>query len=221
MIDALHTAGHKYLKVLFVLALAGSSALFFIGAAIPRPPALLVVIVGAVLGIAIEWSYFVVSCDLTESISEGNRGAIVRNLVYTLVGGAASWFLFTNAALLVGWAPQDAFTGLSRQAWAMIMAALIVLVIFILSARRKRVTDSADLQAIGRAVTIMLPNADDATRLRLLAAIATEASKSQGSQVAAPVKPLPLPSAAPLTLPTLQAPAQNGGASNGTSQFQP
>lgn len=58
MIDALHKAGHKSLKVLFVVALAGSSTLFFIGSAIPKPPGLLVVIIGAVLGVAVEWSYF-------------------------------------------------------------------------------------------------------------------------------------------------------------------
>ena len=98
-----------------------------------------------------------VSCDLTEAITEGNKAGIAINFLYTLAGGVASWFLFVNAALLVGWAPQDAITGLSRQQWAMLMAALIVVVIFVLSARRKRATDIADLQAIGRAVTIMLP----------------------------------------------------------------
>ena len=99
MIDALHRAGHRWLKVLFVLALAGSSTLFFIGSAVPKPPGLLIVIVGGILGVAIEWAYFTVSCDLTESISEGNKGGVAVNLLYTLVGGAASWFLFTNAAL--------------------------------------------------------------------------------------------------------------------------
>ena len=95
MLDAVHNAGHKYLKILFVLALAGSSALFFIGAAVPKPPELVVIVIGAVLGIAIEWSYFVVSCDLTEAITEGNTGGIALNAFYTLAGGAASWFLFS------------------------------------------------------------------------------------------------------------------------------
>lgn len=180
MQDALHQGGHKYLKLLFVLALAGSSALFFIGPAIPKPPALVVVIVGGVLGLALEWSYYTFSCDLSEAISEGNKVGIFVNGLYTLAGGAASWFLFVNAALHVGWAPTDDLLGLSRQQWAMIMAALIVVVIFVLSARRKRATNAVDLQAWGRSVTIMLPNADDATRLSLLATIAKAASESQG-----------------------------------------
>ncbi len=79
MIDILHHAGHKYLKVLFVLALAGSSALFFSGAAITAPP-IVVVIIGTTLGIALEWAYFVFSCDLTEAITEGNRTGIFVNL---------------------------------------------------------------------------------------------------------------------------------------------
>jgi hypothetical protein len=182
MQDALHQGGHKYLKLLFVLALAGSSALFFIGPAIPKPPALVVVIVGAVLGLALEWSYFTFSCDLSEAISEGNKVGIFVNGVYTLAGGAASWFLFTNAALHVGWAPTDDLLGLSRQHWAMIMAGLIVLVIFVLSARRKRITNAVDLQAWGRGITLMLPNADDATRLSMLSTIAKVASESQGAK---------------------------------------
>lgn len=198
MIDALHAAGHRYLKLLFVLALAGSSALFFVGAAVPKPPEAVVIIIGAVLGVAIEFAYFTVSCDLTEAITEGNKAGIALNLLYTIAGGAASWFLFVNAALHVGWAPADELLGLSREHWAMIMAGLVVLVVFALSARRKRNTNAADLQAIGRAVTIMLPNADDATRLRLLSLIAAEASKAGTKPqpialAATPVKPLALP----------------------------
>ncbi len=183
--EALHQGGHKYLKLLFVLALAGSSAMFFVGPAIPKPPALVVVVVGAVLGLALEWSYFTFSCDLTEAITEGNKVGIFVNGLYTLAGGGASWFLFTNAALHVGWAPTDDLLGLSRQTWAMIMAALIVIVIFVLSARRKRPSNAADLQALGRAVTIMLPQADDAARLRLMATIATAAS-DQGPKALPP-----------------------------------
>lgn len=208
MQDALHRFGHKYLKTLFFLALAGSSTMFFIGSAVPKPPALLVVIIGAVLGCAIELSYFVVSCDLSESISEGNKAGIVINLLYTLAGGAASWFLFTNAALYVGWAPQDSLTGLTRQQWAMILAGLIVLVIFVLSARRKR-SDAIDLQSIGRSVTLLLPGADNSTRLRLLSEIASAASKSQGA-IAAPVKPLELPA---------HKPAESEVAKNGNGTF--
>jgi|GEM_PF-1733582 len=188
MQDILHRAGHKYLKLLFVLALAGSSALFFIGPAIPKPPAVVVVIVGGVLGLALEWSYFTFSCDLTEAISEGNKAGIAVNAFYTLAGGAASWFLFTNAALHVGWAPTDDLLGLARQTWAMVMAGLIVVVIFVLSARRKRSTNQADLQAMGRAVTIMLPTADDATRLQLLSTIAKAASESQEQKALPPGK---------------------------------
>ena len=210
MQEALHRFGHKYLKTLFVLALAGSSTLFFIGSAVPKPPALLVIIVGAILGVAIELSYFVVSCDLTEAITEGNKGGIAINLVYTIAGGVASWFLFTNAALLVGWAPKDALTGMSREHWAMIMAAMIVVVIFVLSARRKRSTDAADLQAIGRAVTIMLPNASDQERLQLLATIASAASKSQ---IAEPAKK------SNLILPPLPVKQESEAAKNGHSTF--
>lgn len=179
MLKTLHEAGHKYLKLLFVLALAGSSTLFFIGTAVPRPPTLVVVIVGAVLGVAIEWSYFVVSCDLTEAITEGHKGGIFLNLLYTLAGGVASWFLFTNAALHVGWAPVDDLLGLSRQQWSMILAALIVIVIFVLSARRERTRERTDLQAFARAITIMLPDADDQTRLRMLAQIASAAMQQE------------------------------------------
>ena len=95
VLEALHKAGHKYLKLLFVLALAGSSTLFFIGTAIPKPPGLVIIMVGGVLGVAIEWAYFTVSCDLTESITRGHKGGVVLNLLYTLAGGVASWFLFS------------------------------------------------------------------------------------------------------------------------------
>lgn len=190
MIDALHRAGHRWLKVLFVLALAGSSTLFFIGSAVPKPPGLLVIIVGAILGVSIEWAYFTVSCDLTESITERDMWGSARNLAYTLVGGAASWFLFTNAALVVGWAPRDALIGLSRVQWAMIMAALIVGIIFILSARRKPLKNQADLQAIARSVSIMAPGLESGEQLKLLAAIATAAS-SAGGKSQAPALPAP------------------------------
>jgi bacteriorhodopsin len=212
MLDALHRAGHRWLKILFVLALAGSSTLFFIGSVVDKPPTLLVVIVGAILGVAIEWSYFTVSCDLTESISEGHKGGIFVNLLYTLVGGAASWFLFTNASLVVGWAPRDAITGLSRQQWAMIMAALIVGIIFMLSARRKPNKNQADLQAIARSVAIMAPGLDAAEQLALLSAIATAGS-------AATSKSHALPGAR--TMPTLPAPAeaQNGASPHGKGSF--
>lgn len=220
MQESLHRAGHKYLKLLFVLALAGSSAMFFIGPALPKPPALVVVIVGAILGLALEWSYYTFSCDLTEAISEGNRGGIVVNGIYTLAGGAASWFLFTNAALHVGWAPTDDLLGLSRTAWAMIMAGLIVVVIFVLSARRKRPTDQADLQAIGRAVTILLPNASDQERLQLLATIASAASKShQAPALPAAADPLSMPVVASNGHAPSASAAQNGGASNGNHSF--
>ncbi len=91
MLDSLYHAGHKYLKLLFVLALAGSSAMFFVGDAVSKPPAFVVAIIGAILGISIEWSYFVVSCDLTEAITRGDRGGIALNFLYTLAGGAASF----------------------------------------------------------------------------------------------------------------------------------
>ena len=213
MQEALHRAGHRWLKVLFVLALAGSSILFFAGAAWPKPPALLVVVVAVILGAAVEWSYFVFSCDLTESISEGNKLGIAINLLYTLAGGAASWFLFTNAALHVGWAPVDDLLGLTRPQWAMILAGLVVIVVFVLSARRKRTTEAADLQAVARAVTILLPAADDATRLRLLSEIASAASKSQAPALPAPASSYPPGQAITgqwQTLPPAAAPASNG-----------
>ncbi len=219
MMDVLHRTGHRYLKVLFVLALAGSSALFFMGAALPRPPTLLVVVVGAVLGVALEWSYFVVSCDLTEAITEGNARGIALNLVYTLAGGVASWFLFTNAALEIGWAPHDNLLGLPRQTWAMMMGALVVLVVFILSARRRRHESATDLQALARAVSLMLPDADDATRLRLLSEIARAASgqafpKPSQSEAASPAP-------APLALPVIANghKPESEGASNGHRSF--
>lgn len=217
MQEALHKAGHKYLKLLFVLALAGSSAMFFIGPAIPKPPPLVVIIVGAALGLALEWSYFTFSCDLTEAISEGNRAGIAVNLLYTLAGGAASWFLFTNAALHVGWAPVDDLLGLTRQQWSMILAALIVVVIFILSARRKRSDNAADLQSIGRVVTILLPNGTDAQRLALLSQIAQAAADSQGKAPARIEAPAKEPS--PLELP-VEATNSNGHNSQ-VSPFRP
>lgn len=224
MQDALHRFGHKYLKTLFVVALAGSSAMFF-GGGVFHPPAFVVVVIGAVLGCAIELAYFTVSCDLTEAITEGHKGGIAINAIYTLAGGIASWFLFTNAALHVGWAPTDDLIGLSRVHWAMILGALIVVIVFVLSARRKRVTEQADLQAIGRAVTIMLPNASDAERLQLLATIATAASKNQSAieapkasaQRSTPIAPISLPS----TLALNQLSANGYGGSNGTATFPP
>lgn len=216
MLDSLHRAGHRYLKLLFVLALAGSSILFFAGAALPKPPALVVVVVAVILGAAVEWSYFVFSCDLTEAITEGNKAGIAINFVYTLLGGAASWFLFTNAALHVGWAPVDDLLGLTRPQWAMILAGLIVIVIFVLSARRRRSDNQADLQGAARAVTILLPGADDATRLQLLATIASAASKSQ---IGSKNLPQALPSADPLTLPTVAVNGQKGGSQNGNGPF--
>lgn len=209
MLEALHRAGHRYLKLLFVLALAGSSVLFFIRAAIPQPPTLLVVLVGAALGIAVEWSYFTVSCDLTESISEGDRWGIARNLLYTLLGGAASWFLFTNAALTVGWAPRDEVIGLDRVTWAKIMALLIVVIVFILSARKKRLEHQTDLQAIARSVSIMLPHAPASTQLHLLSVIASEAAKYEAGK-----KPEALPA------PTTQAVAITPESMNGVSSFR-
>jgi hypothetical protein len=218
MQEALHKAGHKYLKLLFVLALAGSSTLFFIGSAIPRPPALVVILVGAVLGVAIEWSYFTVSCDLSEAITEGNKGAIAINLLYTLAGGVASWFLFTNAALHVGWAPTDDLIGLSRVTWAMILAALIVVVIFVLSARRKKPENATDLQAIGRMVTIMAPNAPPNVQLGLLRDIAAAAAKYGEGAPALPAgrEESEDESESPLSFPEL--PAGKTGASNGNGR---
>ncbi len=217
MQEALHKAGHKYLKLLFVLALAGSSAMFFIGPAIPKPPTLVVIIVGAALGLALEWSYFTFSCDLTEAISEGNKTSIAVNLLYTLAGGAASWFLFTNAALHVGWAPTDDLIGLSRTQWAMILAALIVVVIFVLSARRKRSENAADLQSIGRVVTILLPNGTDAQRLALLSQIAQAAADSQ-SNAPARIEASAVEEASPLDQPELTAGAPDSASSNGHSK---
>ena len=213
MLDALHRAGHRYLKLLFVLALAGSSILFFAGSALPKPPALVVIVVAIILGAAVEWSYFCFSCDLTEAITEGNKGGIAINFVYTLLGGAASWFLFTNAALHVGWAPVDDLLGFTRTQWAMILAGLIVVVVFVLSARRKRSDHAADLQSIGRVVTVLLPNASDQERLQLLATIASAASKSQAA----------LPAASgtkntPLSLPGVKAESEAAGG-NGTGRF--
>ena len=178
MMEALHKAGHKYLKLLFVVALAGSSALFFIGAAAPKPPGLVVILVGAVLGVAIEWAYFTVSCDLTESVTRGNKGGIALNLFYTLAGGVASWFLFTNAALHVGWAPTDDLIGLSRVTWAMIMAGLIVLIIFVLSARRKPNVSEMDMSAIARSIEIHMPNASQGVKVRILKAMLDEIEQS-------------------------------------------
>jgi protein-S-isoprenylcysteine O-methyltransferase Ste14 len=230
MLDTLHKAGHKYLKLLFVLALAGSSALFFIGSAVPKPPALLVVVIGGALGVALEWSYFTVSCDLTQSVTERHTGAILRDGFYTLIGAVASWFLFTNAALHVGWAPADDLLGLSRKAWAMIMAGLVVAVIFMLSARSKPPKSNTDLQAIARSILIMLPDAPDTVRLQLLSTIAGEAAKhtsiAQGKPkaLAAPkATPVPasnVPAGQPITgeFRTLQ-PGESEVAENGNQRF--
>jgi hypothetical protein len=191
MLRMIHEAGHKYLKVLFLLACAGSSAMFFAGAALPTPPAPVVVGVSLALGLAIEWGYCTFSCDLTEAITEGNRGGILISLVYTLIGGAASWFLFTNAAITLHWAPRDHLTGLDQKTWAMLMALLVVLIIFALSARRERVKDQADLQSIARSVTVLLPHAPSSTRLQLLSVIAAEAAKHEERQGATPARALP------------------------------
>lgn len=218
MMDALHKAGHKYLKVLFMVALAGSTVLFFIGSAVPRPPALVIVIVGGVLGVAIEWAYFVVSCDLTESITRGHKGGVALNLLYTAAGGAASWFLFTNAALHVGWAPTDDLIGLDRTRWAMILAGLIVVIIFVLSARRKPNVSEMDMSAVARSIEIHLPNAPQAVKARMLMAMLTEVAKYDGE--ASPAKALPAPAdgaASPLDLP--KDTAESEAASNGTGRF--
>jgi hypothetical protein len=227
MIDSLHHAGHRWLKVLFVLALAGSSTLFFIGSAVPQPPALLVVIVGAVLGIAVEWSYFTVSCDLTEAITEGNKAGIAISGLYTIAGGAASWFLFTNAALVVGWAPHEEIIGLDRTTWAKVMSAFIVIIIFVLSARRKPVKNQTDLQAIGRMVTMLLPNASPQEQMKLLATIAGAASGATQPPVtiSAPVPAKELPEARDHITAEFRAindedlKAESRGASNGHATF--
>ncbi len=230
MKTALHRAGHRYLKLLFVCALAGSSALFFIGAAIPRPPALLVILIGAGLGIALEWSFFTVTCDLQEAISERNASAIARDGFFTAIGAVSSWFLFTNAALHVGWAPADSLTGLSREQWAGIMGALVVAVVVALSLRRETPEQGkTDLQAIARAVSILLPDAPDSARLRLLSAIAAEAARYGGQALpeetpapvvqAPPALPVQVPASAPIYAP-VPAP-ESEGASNGTPSFWP
>jgi hypothetical protein len=155
--------------------------MFFAGSALPNPPTPIVIAISLLLGLAIEWGYCTFSCDLTEAITEKNTGGILISLVYTLIGGLASWFIFTNAAISLHWAPKDHLTGLSQTQWAMLMAALIVLIIFALSARRERVKDKADLQAIARSVSIMLPHAPAATQLHLLSVIASEAAKYEAS----------------------------------------
>ena len=78
MLHMIHEAGHKYLKVLFLLACAGSSTLFFAGAALPTPPTPVVLGVSIALGLAVEWGYCTFSCDLTEAITEGNRGGMLH-----------------------------------------------------------------------------------------------------------------------------------------------
>src|SRR5262249_38678083 len=113
------------------------------------------------------------------------------NLIYTLIGGAASWFLFTNAAIALHWAPRSPLIGLDQKTWAMLIAALVVLIIFALSARRERVKDQTDLQSMARAVTVMLPHAPSSTRLQLLATIAAEAAKHEERQGTASVQALP------------------------------
>lgn len=220
MLRWIHEAGHKYLKVLFLLACAGSSAMFFAGAALPTPPTPVVLGVSLALGLAIEWGYCTFSCDLTEAITEGNRGGILISLVYTLIGGAASWFLFTNAAITLHWAPRDHLTGLDQKTWAMLMALLVVLIIFALSARRERVKDQADLQSIARSVTVLLPHAPSSTRLQLLSVIAAEAAKHEERQTGpAPTRVLPpLPQATPPTQalpPAAQAKAEEPPAEEG------
>ena len=191
MLRWIHEAGHKYLKVVFLLACAGSSTLFFAGAALPTPPTSVVLGVSIALGLAVEWGYCTFSCDLTEAITEGNRGGIFISFLYTLIGGAASWFLFTNAAIALHWAPRSPLIGLDQKTWAMLMAALVVLIIFALSARRERVKDQTDLQSMARAVTVLLPHAPSSTRLQLLSTIAAEAAKHEERQGAASVRALP------------------------------
>ena len=87
------------------------------------------------------------------------------------------------------WAPRSPLIGLDQKTWAMLMAALVVLIIFALSARRERVKDQTDLQSMARAVTVMLPHASSSTRLQLLSAIAAEAAKHERAAraVASPV----------------------------------
>ena len=191
MVHLIHEAGHKYLKVVFLLACAGSSTLFFAGAALPTPPTPVVLGVSIALGLAVEWGYCTFSCDLTEAITEGNRSGVFISLLYTLIGGAASWFLFTNAAIASHWAPRSPLIGLDQKTWAMLMAVLVVLIIFALSARRERVKDQADLQSMARAVMVMLPHASSSTRLQVLSTIAAEAARHEERLGATPARALP------------------------------
>lgn len=206
MLESLHRSGHRYLKLLFVIALAGSSAMFFVGDAVSKPPAIVVAVIGAVLGISIEWSYFVVSCDFTESITRGDKGGIALNFLYTVAGGAASFFLFTNAALVVGWAPHDELIGLDRKTWSMVMAGLIVVVIFVLSARRKPNKSDMDMSAIARSIEIHMPNATTVVKVRMLKAMLEALDEPK------------VVDAAPILVPLKSA--EQEGASNGNATFQ-
>lgn len=183
--------------------------MFFVGDAVSKPPAIVVAIIGAILGISIEWSYFVVSCDLTEAITRGDKGGIALNFLYTLAGGAASFFLFTNAALVVGWAPHDELIGLDRKTWSMVMAALIVVVIFVLSARRKPNKSDMDMSAIARSIEIHMPNATTAVRVRMLRAMLQELETADDTSRVIDAKPVLVP----------LKPAEQEAATNGNATF--
>lgn len=229
MLKTLHRAGHRHLKVLFVLALASSSALFFMGRAVPNPPPLALMVIGGVLGVAVEWFLFTVSCDLTQSITERHMGSIARDLFYTVLGSAASWFLFTNAALHVGWAPTDDLLGLSRTHWAMIMGALVVLIVFALSARREKPESDIDIEGLARSIRVHTPDLDDQARLRVLAEYAGSLERARQrmleTQKGNVVESLPATKAtptppSPLTLSKETPSAQESeGASNGNHSF--
>lgn len=177
MTDWLHTFTRRHLKLIFVLCCIGSSAIFFDGDNIPVPRPVLGVI-GIGLGLGIELAYWMFSTDLTKAITKKDLGAIVSSLLFTLLGMGASWFLFTNAALVLGWAPKTAILpDIDRTKWAVIIGGVVSGLVLAMSLRREHPKDETDITAIAYSVARVAPYASNEEKLRLMGELATASSR--------------------------------------------
>ena len=177
MSDWLLNFAHRHLKLIFVVCFIGSSSIFFDGGNIPVPHPVLGAI-GIGLGFGIELCYWMFSTDLTKAITKRDVGGILINLIFTLFGMGASWFLFTNAALVLGWAPKTAILpGVDRSHWAFIIGGVVSGLVLALSLRREHPKDETDITAIAYSVTRVAPYASNEEKLRLMGELSTASAK--------------------------------------------